>query len=62
MGNEKRLIDVRDYITPDAVAKRVGRTRRTVYTHLRDGTLKATKVGTQWLISPEDLRAYAKSR
>lgn len=31
---------------------------KTVYNHIRNGTLKASQIGRQWRIKPEDLDRY----
>lgn len=36
-------------------------TRRTVYTYLKDGKLKAVKIGKFWRVSEENLEEFIKT-
>lgn len=36
--------------------------RRTVYTYLKNGDLKAFKPGKEWRVTPEDLEDFIKRR
>lgn len=47
------------YYTVDKVAEKLAVHSRTVLRFIRDGKLKATKVGRQWRIKKEDLNAFA---
>jgi len=44
------------------VAKELGVTPRTVAKWIRDGDLKAVKVGTNWRVRREELDAFIASR
>ena len=33
-------------------------TRRTLYTYLKDGRLRATKIGKEWRVRHQDLEAF----
>ena len=44
--------------TPDAAAQIVGVTRRTFYSYMKDGRIKAHKVGGRWMIAHDDLAAF----
>lgn len=44
--------------TLDEVAELVNITRRTLYKHIEEGKLKATKVGGRWRVSDSNLRKY----
>jgi len=49
-------------MTPDDVARRLKVTRLTVYRLLKRGEITAFKVGDQWRIDEEDLKAYIKKK
>jgi putative molybdopterin biosynthesis protein len=49
-------------MTPDDVARRLKVTRLTVYRLLKKGEITAFKVGDQWRIDEEDLKAYIKKK
>lgn len=49
--------NVKQY-TPDEAAQVVGVTRRTFYSYMKDGRIKAHKVGGRWMIRHEDLAAF----
>ena len=49
-------------MTPDDVARRLKVTRLTVYRLLKRGDITAFKVGDQWRIDEEDLKAYIKKK
>jgi putative molybdopterin biosynthesis protein len=49
-------------MTPDEVARRLKVTRLTVYRLLKRGEITAFKVGDQWRIDEEDLKAYIKKK
>lgn len=36
--------------------------RRTIYNYLKDGSLKAVKVGSQWRVTEEELKAFISRR
>jgi len=40
------------------VAEILRLTDRTLYTYIKDGRLKATKIGNRWKITEEDLRDF----
>ena len=42
----------------DEVATIAGVTRRTLYNHIKSGSLKAFKVCNKWKVSKEDLNAF----
>ena len=46
-----------DFYSIDAVAERLGLHVRTVRNHVRDGKLKAVRIGKQYRIAREDLEA-----
>ncbi len=51
-----------DLVRPAWVAERLGLPKRTVYHHLREGTLPGRRLGNRWLIlraSIEKIRAEA---
>jgi excisionase family DNA binding protein len=49
----------REFLSPAGVAKYLGVTRRTVYTWIRQGRLKATRTGPKlWLVSMSDLGEF----
>jgi len=47
-----------EYLTPDQIAEILQVTRRTVYTWIETGALKAVKAGTRIRISREDLNTF----
>ena len=49
-------------MTPDDVARRLKVTRLTVYRLLKRGEITAFKVGDQWRIDEDDLKAYIKKK
>lgn len=49
--------NVRQY-SPEAAAEIVGVTRRTFYSYMKDGRIKAHKVGGRWKITHADLAAF----
>ena len=49
-------------MTPDDVARRLKVTRLTIYRLLKRGEITAFKVGDQWRIDEEDLKAYIKKK
>ena len=44
------------------VRKILGVTQRTLYRYLKEGTLKAFKIGTYWRVSEGDLEAFIEHR
>lgn len=44
--------------TLDEVSERVKLARRTLYRYVRDGRLKAVKIGNQWRVSAKDLTDF----
>lgn len=44
------------------VARHLRVTRETVQRYVRSGAIKATKVGRAYLVAPEDLHAFLRSR
>lgn len=44
--------------TLDEVSERVKLARRTLYRYVRDGRLKAVKIGNQWRVSAADLADF----
>jgi excisionase family DNA binding protein len=49
-------------LTPDQVAKRLGRARNALYVLLRSGKIPAYRVGRRWLIPESALKDLAKLR
>lgn len=52
---EKTAIEI---YTPDEVAEILQVTRRTVYGWIKDGKLKAVKVGRGWRVKREELDSF----
>jgi excisionase family DNA binding protein len=46
------------YITVDEVAEALGLSTKTVRTYIKDGKLKAYKLGTSWRIEPDEVDAF----
>lgn len=44
--------------TLDEVAEILHTTRRTLYTYLKEGKLKAVKIGRKWIITEENLKDF----
>ena len=44
--------------TLDEVAEILHTTRRTLYTYLKEGKLKAVKIGRKWIITEENLKEF----
>ncbi len=53
--NDKKLL------TPTDVANRLQVNERTVTLWLRKGHLRGFKIGKEWRISPDDLRAFLEA-
>ncbi|MEW6457608.1 MAG: helix-turn-helix domain-containing protein [Bacillota bacterium] len=53
---------MRELLTPQEVAQILRKDRRTVYSYIRSGELRAAKVGNDWRIRPEDLEAFIENR
>ena len=51
----------RDKFTPEEVAQALGKNVRTIYRHIKDGRLPASKPGT-YVITRSDLAKYLGSR
>jgi excisionase family DNA binding protein len=49
-------------LTPEQVAKRLGRARNPLYALLRSGKIPAHRVGKRWLIPESALKDLAKRR
>jgi len=45
-------------LTTQEVADYLGLTRRTIYTFVQEGTLRAVKVGREWRIKESELEAF----
>ena len=45
-------------LTTQEVADYLGLTRRTIYTFIQEGTLRAVKVGREWRIKESELEAF----
>ncbi|MBL7130913.1 MAG: helix-turn-helix domain-containing protein [Candidatus Omnitrophica bacterium] len=54
-------MDVRDYLTVEQVAKRIGLTEERVRELINLKEIKATKIG-RWWIKPGDLEEFIKAR
>lgn len=55
-------MDKRTY-TPAEVAEKLGRSRRTIYRHLRSGRLTAARPGGgEWTITRSDLVEYSEAK
>lgn len=44
--------------TIEEIAKLLHTTRRTLYTYLKAGKLKAVRMGRKWIVSEENLKAF----
>jgi excisionase family DNA binding protein len=51
------MTDIKVY-TLDEVAGIIKVTRRTLYTYLKEGKLKAVKIGKYWRVSEEALKVF----
>ena len=51
------MSDIKVY-TIEEVAELLHTTRRTLYTYLKEGKLKAVKMGRKWLITEENLKEF----
>jgi excisionase family DNA binding protein len=49
---------ITDYLTVTQVAEMRGTSRQAVLESISRGTLKATKVGNQWLIQKKDMERF----
>ena len=47
-------------LTPEEVAEILKIQRKTVYSYIKDGKIKAGKVGKEWRIREEDLKEYLR--
>ena len=45
-------------LTTQEVADYLGLTRRTIYTYIQSGSLRAVKVGREWRIKESELEAF----
>ena len=54
------MTDIKVY-TLDEVADILKVTRRTLYTYVRDGKLKAVKMGKYWRVSEEVLKTFVST-
>jgi len=54
-------MDVKDYLTVEQVAKKMGLTEERVRELINLKQIKATKIG-RWYIHPKDLEAFVKTR
>ena len=63
MKNEKGAghMEAPKVYTVEEVMEIMHLTKRTVYNYLRDGKLKAVKVGKYWRISQENLEEFIKT-
>jgi excisionase family DNA binding protein len=52
------MTDITQYLTVTQVADERGISRQAVLESISRGTLKATKVGNQWLIQKKDLERF----
>lgn len=59
IDNTKSLIGLR-YYTLKEVGEIVGRNRTTLFRYIKQGKLKAVKIGQGWRVSEEDLREFLK--
>jgi len=50
--------DIDKLLTPDEVAQRLGITPNTVRIYLREGRIKALKVGKLWRVRESDLQKH----
>lgn len=57
-GNKGEIYESNSLLSISDCAKRLNLSDRTVYNHIKSGSLKANKVGKQWRIKPEDLEKY----
>lgn len=48
--------------TLEEIAEMLDVTRRTLYTYVKDGKLKAVKVGRSWRVTEENLREYLNGK
>jgi len=51
-----------DYVTITETAESNGITRQAVYLSIKNGRLKAEKVGVQWLMHKDDVKHYRENR
>jgi excisionase family DNA binding protein len=49
------------YLTLKEAARQAGLSPITLRVQIRNGRIKATKVGRDWLVARDELRAYLKS-
>jgi excisionase family DNA binding protein len=52
---------LKGYLTVDQVAKQIGLSKYRVRELIREKKIRATKIG-QWMIKPQDLKAFVESR
>jgi excisionase family DNA binding protein len=52
------MTDLSTYLTVTEAARRQGKSRQAVLESISRGTLKATKMGNQWLIRERDLLRF----
>ena len=52
--------DIDKLLTPDEVAQRLGITPNTVRIYLREGRIKALKVGRLWRVRESDLQKHIR--
>ncbi len=52
--------DIDKLLTPDEVAQRLGITPNTVRIYLREGRIKALKVGKLWRVRESDLQKHIR--
>jgi hypothetical protein len=62
ISEEIRDPEDREFATVKEVARRIGRTPRTVRNDITNGLLKATKNGHEWVIKTEAATAYIAGR
>lgn len=52
MDNELKVYSLEE------IAEIIGVTKRTMYTYVKDGKLKAVKIGKNWRVSYENLKEF----
>ncbi len=55
---DERMREGLELYTPEEAAELLKVTRRTMYSYLRDGSLRSAKLGRIWRITRQDLEAF----